>query len=203
MVDEQKLREDLAKTCALLQREGLAPGITGNISARLPGEEFCLIKPSGFCLGDLKPEDFLLVDINTRKLIEGDGKPSIETPFHTTIYEVRKDAGSIVHVHAHYATVLSILDIPVESYTTDIWEAPKLCKGIAIAPYASPGTEDLARNLGDALRNCDAALMPHHGITTIGDTPETASRNAIVIERIAKIQYHAMLLGKPKKMPDS
>ena len=135
-------------------------------------------------------------------MVKGDRKSSIETPFHTTIYEVREDAGSIVHVHAHYATVLSILDIPIEPYTTDIWEAPNLRKGIAIASYASPGTEDLARNLSGALKNCDAALMPHHGITTIGDTPETASRNAIVLERMAMIQYHAMLLGEAKKISD-
>ena len=201
MSNERKLREDLSKVCLLLQREGLTSGTTGNISARLPGETLCLIKPSGFCLGDLKPEDFLLVDINTRKVVEGQGKPSIETPFHTTIYSVRADAGSIVHVHAHYATVLSLLDIPIEPYTTDIWEAPELRKGIAVAPYANPGTEDLAKNLGDALRSCDAAIMPHHGITTIGDTPEHAARNAIVLERMAEIQYHAMLLGVPKKVP--
>jgi len=202
MSDEQKLRKELAKTGALLQREGLASGTTGNISARLPGEELCLIKPSGFCLGDLKPEDFLLVEINTRKVIKGDRNPSIETPFHTTIYAVRADAGSIVHVHAHYATVLSLLEISIKPYTTDIWEAPELGTGIAVAPYAHPGSEDLAKKLGDALKNCDAAIMPHHGITTIGDTPTTAARNAVVLERMAEIQYHALLLGDPKKLPD-
>ena len=202
MTVEQKLREDLSKTCLMLQREGLTSGTTGNISARLPGKNICLIKPSGFCLGDVKPEDFLLVDITTRKVVQGEGKPSIETPFHTVIYNVRRDAGSIIHVHTHYATVLSILDIPIEIYTTDIWEAPELRKGIAIAPYAPPGSEKLAKNLGDALVSCDAAIMPHHGITTIGDTPGHAAINAIVLERMAKIQYHAMLLGNPKKLPD-
>ena len=202
MVYEQDLRERLAKIGKILHNEGLAVGTTGNVSVRLPDEDLCIIKPSGFRLSEIKPADFIVVNIKTRKVIDGNRKPSIETPFHTTLYEIRKDVGSVVHVHAHYATVLTLLDISVKSYTTDICEAPDLACGIGIAEFAPPGTEKLAANLGEALRECYATVMPHHGITTIGNTPERAMKNAIVLERMARIQYHALLLGQPKQISD-
>ena len=206
MAGERELRERLTKACGRLYREGLTSGTSGNISARLPERDLCLIKPSGHCLAEVAPEDFLVVNITNRNVVKGSGRSSTETPFHTLLYNIREDAGSVVHVHAHYATVLSILDVNIKPITTDICEAPSLSKGISYAEFALPGTEELAHSLGEALRSCDAAIMPRHGITTVGDTPENAALKAIVLERMAKTQYHAMLIGElgeiPKKLVD-
>ena len=202
MASERELRERLAKTGRQLHSEGLASGTSGNISARLPERDLCLIKPSGHSLAELDPKDFLVVNIKSRKVVKGLGKPSIETPFHTSLYNNREDTGSVVHVHAHYATVLSLFEVQIKTITTDICESPSLSKGISYADFAQPGSEELAQNLVKALQSCDAAIMPRHGITTVGESPESASLKAIVLERMAKIQYHAMLIGELGKNPE-
>jgi len=84
---------------------------------------------------------------------------------------------------------------------TDIYEAPALAKGIAVARFAPPGSEELADNLVVALKDKVAALMPNHGITTIGRTIEEAAQNARIAERLAKLHYEVMQVEIPKPMP--
>lgn len=200
---ERGLRERLALIGRTLFSEGLTPGTSGNISARIPGSDNCMIKPSGYCLGDLKPESFLIVDNGTWEVLEGKGVPSIETPFHTTLYNLRPEVGGVVHIHPHYSVILSITGSEIIPMSMDVYDAPALAKGIAISKFAPPGSEELADGLAKALRQGVAALMPHHGITTIGRTPEEAAQNARVTERLAKVQYETSQVGDAKALPEA
>lgn len=200
---ERDLRERLAQIGRTLFSEGLTHGTSGNISARISGSDKCLIKPSGYCLGDLKPESFLIVDNGTRGVLEGNGVPSIETPFHTALYNLRPEVGGVVHLHPHYSVILSITGSEIIPMNMDVYDAPALARGIAISEFAPPGSEKLAENLAEALRQGVAALMPHHGITTVGKTPEEAAQNARVTERLAKVQYETSQVGDPKALPEA
>ncbi len=197
---ESDLRERLANVGRKIFAEGLTHGASGNISARIPGTNKCVIKPTGYSFGDLEPRHFIVVDIDTRKVIEGTEKPSIETPFHTKLYKQWPDAGGVVHVHPHYSTILSIIEESIIPMGIEITEAPALAKGIPIAKFAPPGTDELADNLVEAMREHVAALMPHHGITTIGKTIEEAATNARLVEFLAKLHYEVMLVGKPRPL---
>jgi len=199
---ESDLRERLTKVAHQLFAEGLTHGSSGNISARLPGTNTCLIKPSGYSLGELKPEHFIIVDIETRKVVSGSEKPSIETPFHTKLYRQWPEAGGVVHVHPHHSIILSIIEAQIVPMGTDIYEAPALAKGIAVARFAPPGSEELADNLVVAMKDKVAALMPNHGVTTIGKTIEEAAQNVRIVERLAKLHYDVMQVGTPKPMPE-
>ena len=84
----------------------------------------------------------------------------------------------------------------------EITEAPALAKGIPIAKFAPPGSDELADNLVEVMRDHVAALMPHHGITTIGKTIEEAATNARLAEFLAKLHYEVMLVGKPRPLPE-
>jgi len=201
--DEKNLRERLAAVGRMLFAEGLTPGSSGNISARSPGSSSCLIKASGHSFRDLSPEQFLLVDIKTRRVLKGDGKPSIETPFHTTLYDQRRDIGGVVHVHPHYATVFSIAGIDIMPMGMEIYQAPALAEGVGMSRYAPPGTEELARNIAEAMKNRFAVLMPHHGVTTIGSTIEDAANNARALEELARLNYEVLQIGKPQRLPNS
>ncbi len=194
---EKDLRERLAKVGRQIFAEGLTHGASGNISARIPGTNRCVIKPSGYSFGDLEPQHFIVVDIDTRKVIEGKEKPSIETPFHTRLYKQWPEAGGVVHVHPHYSTILSIIGQEIVPMGIEITEAPALAKGIPVAKFAPPGTDELADNLVEAMADHVAALMPHHGITTIGKTIEEATKNAAMVEFLAKMHYEVMLVGEP------
>jgi L-fuculose-phosphate aldolase len=200
---ELELRKRLAEVGRTLFDDGLTHGASGNISARIPSSRLCLIKPSGHSLGELAPKHFIVVDIDTRKVVSGTEKPSIETPFHTAIYRLRPEVGGIVHMHPRYATILSITGEEIIPMSMDIFEAPALAKGIALAKFAQPGSDALAESLAEALRDRVAALMPHHGVTAIGGTIEEAAQNARVVERLAQLHYEVALIGKPKPLPDS
>jgi L-fuculose-phosphate aldolase len=201
--DENTLRERLTKVGRKLFADGLTHGASGNISAKIPETETCIIKPSGYRFCDLEPEHFLLVDINTRKVLKGTAKPSIETPFHTRLYIQWPEAGGVVHIHPKYCTILSILEKEIVPMGLDLFDAPALAKGVPLSRFAPPGTEELADNMVEAMKDHIACLMPHHGCTTIGKTIEEAARNAKVLEDLAQLQYEIMLVGEPKPLPKS
>lgn len=199
--DEQSLRERLAKVGRQLFADGLTHGASGNISARILGTDTCLIKPSGYRFCDLEPGHFLLVDINTREVLKGDAKPSIETPFHTKLYLEWPEAGGVVHIHPKYCTILSILGKEIVPMGLDLFGAPALAKGVPLSRFAPPGSEELADNMVEAMREHVACLMPHHGSTAIGKSIEEAAQNAKVLEDLAQLQYDVMLVGEPVSLP--
>jgi len=175
----------------------------GNISARMKDSSKCLIKPSGYRFCDLEPQHFIVVDIDTREVVEGDAKPSIETPFHTRLYQQWPEAGGVVHVHPKYSIILSITGNEIVPMGLDLDEAPALAKGIPLSKFALPGSEELADNLVEAMKDHVACLMPQHGVTAIGRTIEEAAVNAKVVEALAELQYKVMLVAEPKPLPDS
>jgi len=200
---ETELRERLAIVGRKLFEDGLTHGSSGNISARIPDTNTCLIKPSGRRFCDLEPDHFLMVDINSRDVLKGNDKPSIETPFHTKLYLQRLETGGVVHIHPEYSTILSILGKKIIPMGLELYAAPALAKGIAMSEFAPPGTEELAENVEKALLDHVACLMPHHGSTAIGKTIEEAANNAKVAESLAKLNYRVNLGGKPESLPQS
>jgi len=200
---EQDIRERLKAVGRNLYDLGLTYGTMGNISARIPDTDTCLIKPAGFRFCDLEPEDFLLVEISTRKVIKSNAKPSSETPFHTKLYQHRPSAGGVVHLHPKYSTIMSIIGEEIIPMGFAIYQAPALAKGMPVSRFAPSGTEELANSLVEAMREHVACLMPQHGSTTIGKTIEEASQNAIVLETLAQLHYEVMLVGEPKPLPQS
>ena len=200
---EFSIRERLTKICKQLFDDGLTYGASGNVSARVPGTDTCLIKPSGYRFCDLDPEHFLLVDINTREVLKGTAKPSIETPFHTKLYQQWPEAGGVVHIHPKYCTILSILGKKIVPMGLDLYGAPALAKGVPMSRFAPPGSEELADNMVEAMKEHVACLMPHHGCTTIGKSIEEAAQNAKVLEALAQLQYDVMLVGEPESLPQS
>ncbi|MFP3952108.1 MAG: class II aldolase/adducin family protein [Candidatus Bathyarchaeia archaeon] len=199
---EGKLRKKLADVAHKLYNDGLTYGTSGNISARIPHSNKCLIKPSGFSFGDVNHEDFLLVDINTGDAVWGEHSPSIETPFHIRLYQQRGVAGGIVHIHSKYCVILSIIAKKFVPMGMEIYNAPSLAKGVEIIKFAAPGSEMLADKVCMAMKEKYACLLPHHGSVTIGKNIEEAEMVARTLETLARLQYHVMLFGEPKPLPD-
>jgi L-fuculose-phosphate aldolase len=200
---EDELRVRLATVGRDLYAAGLTHDASGNISARATGSSRCLIKPSGYRFCDLEPEHFIVVDIHSRRVLEGEAKPSIETPFHTRLYQLWPEACGVVHIHPRYSTIMSIVGADIVPMGLDLFSAPALAKGIPVSRFAPPGTDELADNLVEAMREHVACLMPHHGITTIGKTIEEAADNAKVVESLAELQYHVLQVGEPQSLPQS
>ncbi|GAI34891.1 unnamed protein product [marine sediment metagenome] len=195
---ENDLREKLCATGKNLVKEGLVRGKEGNISARIPKTDKVIIKPSKFAMGELSPEDLIIVDLD-EKIVEGSHKPSKETPMHTTIYKHRADVGAVFHTHPIYSTCLGVMGKPIIPLSFAGFRA--VLKGVPIVPYHHPGSLDLARAIVRSLgSDKSAVLLKYHGLVIVEKDVESALELSIGVEKAARIQFLCSLLGKPKPM---
>ncbi len=198
MIEERKLREDLCKVGRRLYDRHLTTGAGGSVSVRAPKEEEVLIKPSGFSLADMLPEHVIKVNL-TGKILEGEYRPSTDTPWHLMIYERRPEVKAIVHAHppicGGFACAGVSLDIP--TFTEVIIQVGK----IPLMDYATPTTMDYARLVADSMVNTDALLMKNHGTITVGANLEQAFQRTELLEDFARLVLVAKVLGGPNLLP--
>jgi len=201
-----ELKERVAKATRILFEMGLAD-LYGHASARIPGSEEILIKPSISSLGAIRPEDILVVDMNkyqqgdmTDPLMREKGLPPGEVILHIAIYRKRKDVLGVVHTHQLLATTFGIAGkpiIPLHNQTSPFSPATAL--------YNKPdmiSNEALASEVADALGDRNGILLRGHGVVVVGRSVEEATVNAIYLERAAKIQILANLIGSPIPLSD-
>lgn len=95
-----------ADVCALhayLPKSGLVAWTSGNVSARVPGADLMVIKPSGLEYEQLTPESMVVCDLDGN-VVEGGYKPSSDTGSHAYVYRNMPEVGGVVHTHSGYAT---------------------------------------------------------------------------------------------------
>ena len=203
---EKDLRARLARVGKLMWDEGLTGKKSlylsgGNISARIPGTDHILIKPTGLCLGLLKPEELIIIDENGR-VLSRKGKPSVETPMHTAIYRTRKDVEGIVHGHSLYCGVFGLAGIELLPLVYGGGITPELMNGVRIVPWGEIGSRELGDSVAEELKERNAALLEFHGSVAVGKTIEEAYHLASKLEELAEYQWRVMVLGKkPKLLP--
>ena len=191
----QSLREEVAQVVRRMSTSGLVTGTSGNVSARTP-EGDILITPSGLDYALLGPEDVVLVDPKGR-VLEGLLEPSVETLMHTSIYHSRPRVGGIVHTHARFSTVLACLgwEIPPVHYMLAVLSGEGR---VPLAPYATYGTEELARYASETLGGSNyACLLQNHGAIAVGETVSKAYSRTEILEEMAEVYYRARLAGEP------
>ena len=191
-----KAIKDISKKLSQAGKElydkGLVKGTSGNISARIPGTDTFLIKPSRACLGKLKPEELVLVDLKGNK-ISGKRDVSAETPMHAAIYRARLDVQAVVHTHAPTATAFGIAGKEILPFQIEMFML--LPKGVPIVPFKQPGSKALAAAVQKRIADYDAVILENHGIVTVGSTVEAACSLSEMVEEAAKIQLTAMVLS--------
>lgn len=152
---------------------GLVPGVSGNLSVRVPGEAAVIIKATGKSLGDMTSADTLVIDLEGR--IRGRGsrarrslQPSKEWPFHTAIYRCRPDVGAVVHLHPPHAGAFAAMHAlpPMLTGAARTFLGGKT----ALIPPAPSGSRELADLVGEAFRDpaIQAAILAEHGTITVG-----------------------------------
>ncbi|MGB9684683.1 MAG: class II aldolase/adducin family protein [Candidatus Bathyarchaeales archaeon] len=188
------LREGLVSVGRQLYYYGLVVGAEGNISARIPGTDKVLIKPSGVSMGYLRAEDLIIVDLDGNR-VEGALAPSIETPLHTAIYRARSDVNGVVHTHAPFATAFGIAGIEIIPLQVEMFLY--IPNGVPIVPFELPGSKALAEAVQKVIKDFNAVILENHGIITVGSTVEEACLLNRMVEECAKVQLVAtMLAGK-------
>lgn len=190
-LEELRLRQEIAKAGRRLWQDGLVAHTDGNISVRLD-DEWVLITPSGVNKGALKPYQILKVRLQDAS-VDGEGKPSVETPLHLAIYRIRPDINAVVHAHPPYATAFAAAGMAL---TEPVFPEMIVRFGeIPLVPYATPGTDRLAELVAEAMRDHDAVLLQNHGAITVGRTLEEACGLMEALEWTAKGLWLAKAIG--------
>jgi len=189
-IPEPQARKSLVEIMRRMHASGLNRGTSGNASLRVEGG--MIVTPTGVPPEDLAPEAMVFVD-ESGAPATGGAKPSSEFRMHHHILARRPDAGAIVHCHSRYATILACCGRPIKPihYMVLVARAP----GVAVAPYATFGTAELAESVVATMGTGSACLMANHGQVTIGATWQQALAIAEEVEEQAAITYGALMLG--------
>ena len=195
------VRADLVACGRKLLERGLLTQTSGNLSVRVGDEIY--ITPSSLEYDRTEPDDIVVLglDGSVRSCLPS-RTPSSETPLHRLVYAVRPDVGAIVHTHSGYATTLAVLGMPIPAvhYMIAVLETTE----VAVAPYATYGTDELARNVHDTFRApARAVLLANHGMVAVGRSLKHAADAAESLEHLAGLYYRALLVGKPNVLSDA
>ena len=187
-------RHQVAAASRRLAEQGLVLGTSGNLSARR--DDCVAITPTGARLGDLRPEEVTVVDLDGR-VAWGELEPTSELDLHLGVYR-RYQAGAVVHTHSPLATALScVLDdeLPCVHYQMLL-----LGGSVRVAEYATFGSPELAAAVMEALDGRTAALMANHGAIAYGADMDAAAELAELLEWACGVYWHARLLGTPREL---
>jgi L-fuculose-phosphate aldolase len=189
---EEASRRDVLETALAMSRSGLSPGRSGNVSARFG--EGVLITPSGMAYDAIAPADIVRVDLDG-DVAAGQRKPSSELHLHLATYRARPDVGAIVHTHSLHATVLACARraIPAFHYMVAVAGGDD----IPLVPYATFGSDELARHVAAGLTHRNACLMANHGQIATGATCAEALALAAEVEVLAEQYVKVLTLGSP------
>ena len=187
----ESLKEEVCRANLLLPAHGLVTFTWGNVSGIDREKGLVVIKPSGVAYEGMRPEDMVVVDLQTGERVEGELNPSSDTPTHLELYRNFLNIQGVVHTHSRWATIFSQAGRGIPAYGTtqgDYFYGEIPCTR-AMTDEEIKGEYEL--NTGKVIvetfadRNPDdmpAVLVKSHGPFTWGTSPENAVHNAVVLE---------------------
>ncbi|MDJ0385328.1 L-ribulose-5-phosphate 4-epimerase [Streptomyces sp. G-G2] len=190
------LRRQVSDLHQELVRYDLVVWTAGNVSARVPGEELLVIKPSGVAYDELTPENMILCDLDG-KVVEGDHSPSSDTAAHAYVYRHMPEVGGVVHTHSTYASAWAARGEAVPCVLTAM--ADEFGAEIPVGPFALIGDDSIGRGIVETLQGhrSPAVLMKSHGVFTIGKDAKAAVKAAVMCEDVARTVHISRQLGEP------
>ncbi|MGJ6979460.1 L-ribulose-5-phosphate 4-epimerase [Aestuariimicrobium soli] len=197
--DLDRIRQELTDLHAELVRNALVVWTGGNVSARVPGTEWFVIKPSGVSYDALTPESMVVCDLDGRAVAGLPGSernPSSDTAAHAHVYRAMPEVGGVVHTHSTYATAWAARGEEIPCVLTAM--ADEFGGPIPVGPFAIIGDDSIGRGIVDTLRGhrSPAVLMRNHGPFTIGATARDAVKAAVMLEDVARTVHLARQGGE-------
>ncbi len=192
----ERLRREVCALHAELTRYELVVWTAGNVSARVPGADMMVIKPSGVSYDDLTPDNMVVTDLEGT-VLEGDLAPSSDTAAQAYVYRHMPHVGGVVHTHSTYATAWAARAEPIPCVLTMM--ADEFGGEIPVGPFALIGDDSIGRGIVDTLSgsNSPAVLMQNHGVFAIGKNARSAVKAAVMCEDVARTTHIARQLGEP------
>jgi L-ribulose-5-phosphate 4-epimerase len=190
------LRQTVATLHAELTKYGLVAWTAGNVSARVPGADLMVIKPSGVSYDELTAAAMIVCDLDGQ-VVEGDLAPSSDTAAHAYVYRAIAEVGGVVHTHSPYACAWAARNEPIPCVLTAM--ADEFGGEIPVGPFALIGNDDIGKGIVETLsgHRSPAVLMRNHGVFTIGPDAKAAVKAAVMCEDVARSVHLARQLGEP------
>ena len=201
----KKLKQAVYEANMELPKRNLVTYTWGNVSGIDRESGLVVIKPSGVEYEDLKPEDLVVLNLDG-EVVEGDLNPSSDTKTHIELYKKYPEIGGIVHTHSPYAVgwAQACEDIPCYGTT----HADYFYGAIPCARHLTTEEidEDYEKNTGKVIieeltkREIEPLHTPgivcaSHGPFTWGKDAMEAVHNAVVLEEVAFMDWHAMMIN--------
>jgi L-ribulose-5-phosphate 4-epimerase len=207
----EQLKAEVCQANLDLVAKGLVIETWGNASGVDRKSGLMVIKPSGVPYDGMKPEHMVVVSVADGKVVEGNLKPSSDTPTHLVLYRKFPGIGGVVHTHSLYATAWAQASKPLLAYGTtqaDYWYGDVPCTR---QMKAAEIKKDYEANTGDVIvetfrkQKIDplqhpAVLVASHGPFTWGKDVADAVHNAGVLEFIARLNSETLRIN-PKLKP--
>lgn len=202
----EELKEQVCAANLLLPAHGLVTFTWGNVSGVDRERGLMVIKPSGVAYDGMTPEDIVVVSLTTGERVEGRYKPSSDTPTHAALYNAFPAIGGVVHTHSRWATSFAQAGRGVPALGTTQGDyfygeipctRPMTPEEIAGAYEEETGNViiETFRQRGIDPSQVPAALVRSHGPFVWGTDPMNAVHNAVVLEEVAFMDFHAMALN--------
>ena len=199
----EQLKRTVCEANLLLPKYDLVTFTWGNVSGIDRELGLIAIKPSGVPYDGMAPEDMVIVDLGGN-VIEGKWKPSSDTATHIELYKAFPNIGGVVHTHSRWATTFAEAGQPIPAMGTT--QADYFYGDI---PCTRPMTEeeingDYEKETGkvivETFKNIQADDVPgvlvySHGPFSWGTDPKNAVHNAVVMEEVAFMDWHALMIN--------
>lgn len=202
----KKLKEQVFQANLLLPEHGLVVFTWGNVSGIDREKGLVVIKPSGVSYEKMKAEDMVIVELETGKVVEGKLKPSSDTATHIELYKAFPNVGGIVHTHSRWATTFAQAGRGVMALGTthaDYFYGEIPCtRKMTEAEIGGEYEKETGLVIKETFQGKDpdaipAVLVHSHGPFTWGADPMDAVHNAVVLEEVAFMNFHTLML-EPK-----
>ena len=199
----ESLKEQVLNANLMLPRHQLVTFTWGNASGIDRERGLLVIKPSGVEYGEMTIDHMVVVELLTGKKVDGSFSPSSDTATHIELYKAFPDIGGIVHTHSRWATIFAQagMDIPALGTThADYFHGEIPCtREMEKAEINKDYEANTGKVIVELFSESDASGIPaalaiSHGPFVWGKTPAEAVHNAAVLEEIAFMAWHNLIL---------
>jgi len=196
----EQLKEEVFKANLELVKHNLVIFTWGNVSAIDREKGLVVIKPSGVDYDVMKASDMVVVDLDGN-VVDGNLRPSSDTPTHLELYKAFSEIGGVVHTHSTYATAWAQAgrDLPVLGTThADYFYGDIPCtrsmtqKEVELDYEKNTGTVIIDSFISRDPMHVPGVLVKNHAPFTWGKNAHDAVHNSVVLEQIAKMNYVAL-----------
>ena len=199
----EKLKDEVFRANLDLVKHGLVIFTWGNVSGIDRESGLVVIKPSGVSYETMTAADMVVVDLDGN-VVDGDLRPSSDTPTHLALYRAFPEIGGVVHTHSTYATAWAQagIDLPnigtthADYFHNAVPCTPDMTREEVEGDYElETGNVIVRRFQGLNPVHTPGVLVKNHGPFTWGKDAQEAVHNAVVLEQVAKMASIAFTIN--------